>query len=362
MKAFHLVLLSLPLSCATAGGASVRSSAQELSVEEAFDRVRGSVVTIHTVGRTGLLDVAGQVVTEQGIGSGVLVSRDGRILTAAHVVQTADAVKVEFLDGTKLSAHVVGSVPFGDVALLQLDGTPPEAAVVAPIGDSERVRIGSRAFVVGAPLGISHTLTVGHISARRSSSSDQLGGLDVEVFQTDAAINKGNSGGPLFDMHGEVIGIVSYIVSQTGGYEGLGFAITSDTVKRLLLDRSPFWSGMVYVALAGPYAASLNLPGGRPGLLVQRVAKDSPGERLGLRGGTIPATIAGQELLLGGDVVLEAFGWSLAGPKNLERILTRFGELTPGDTLRVRILRAGKEIELAEKIDVLMPWVARGEG
>ena len=112
----------------------------------------------------------------------------------------------------------------------------PTGAKPAPLGDSDRAEVGDQIFIVGAPLGISYSLTVGYISARRETD-DLFGGfLPTEQFQTDAAINEGNSGGPMFNMKGEVIGIVSYIISQSGGFEGLGFVITSNMAKRLLLD------------------------------------------------------------------------------------------------------------------------------
>jgi len=350
-------------ACAAAGsaGGDLRSvRAQEPSLEEIYDLVHTSVVTIHTLGRTGPVGAEGEAATEQGVGSGVLISDDGRILTAAHVVQTADAVTVEFNDGTRQGAHVVGSVIGADVALIQLDERPPAGIRIARLGDSSRVRIASRTFVVGAPLGISHTLTVGHVSARRLRPA--FGGVgDIEILQTDAAVNRGNSGGPLFDMNGEVIGIVSYIVSQSGGSEGLGFAISSNTAKRLLLDRNAMWTGTSHVILTGAYAEAFNVPKGRLGLLIQQVAKDSPGDRLGIRGGTIAGTVDDQPILLGGDIVIECFGIPLEDETSVEKVLKRAETLEPGKTLSVRVLRAGEVVELAEKVEVLMPWLVQGK-
>ena len=190
-----------------------------------FKRVSGSVVVILTEEKVLPPDTyEGKKVSAQGLGSGVLVSKDGKVLTAAHVVQTADTVSVEFPNGEIVKAKVVSSEPPADVALLQLERVPA-SAVVAKLGDSDQVGVADQIFVVGAPYGISHTLTVGHISARRTPRGEQSELGLAEFFQTDAAVNQGNFGGPMFNMNGEVIGIVSHILSQSGGFEGLGFAV-----------------------------------------------------------------------------------------------------------------------------------------
>jgi len=359
MRAPPLLLLALCAlsACATA---APRYAVQEEGLEEVFARVQDSVVTIYTLGRTGVTDSAGQVATEGGVGSGVLIDGEGRILTAAHVVQTADLVAVEFAGGEPLEARVLGTVPLADVAMIQLTGPVPAGIRPAQLGDSGAARVASRVFVVGAPLGISHTLTVGYLSARRKVPSLVGVGFDVEVFQTDAAINQGNSGGPLFDMQGRVIGLVSYIVSQSGGSEGLGFAVTSNTARTLLLERGLFWSGMDYVVLAGPFASALNLPAGQAGLLVQRVAQGSACDRLGLRGGSIPASIEGVDLLLGGDIVLEAFGVRIGDPEGLPRILAAAGALEPESTVEVVVLRGGERLTLRARASEVAPQGAGG--
>lgn len=354
MKA--LLLTTLLASCASVQSDLRTTARQEGTLEEVYDRVHKSVVTIYTIGRTGLLNAEGQAATESGVGSGVLISDDGKILTAAHVVQTADAVRIEFADGTVLPAKVVGSSPLADVAMVQLERSVPATATIAPLGNSDDVKVASRAFVVGAPLGIGHTLTVGHISARRGSEG-MRDALDVEVFQTDAAINKGNSGGPMFNLKGEVIGIVSFIVSQSGGSEGLGFAITSNTARKLLLERNPMWSGMQSIPLAGPFAEAFNVPKGTAGLLIQTVAKDSPGERLGLKGGAIPCTIGDQTLLLGGDIIVEGFGIQLVDNDSIARIFKKAAAIEASDTLTIKVLRAGEVVTLQGKVGELMPWI-----
>src|SRR5213593_389112 len=288
------------LSAVLLGAAPASAAAQSLS--EIFERVDPAVVVIHTKEKEIPTIPDTQPVSVAGLGSGVLVSADGQVLTAAHVVQTADAIAVEFLTGEILKARVVSSEPAADVALLQLERAP-RAPFVAKLGDSDAVQVGDQVFVVGAPLGISHSLTVGYVGARRRPNATFSDMGRAEYFQTDAAINQGNSGGPMFSMQGEVIGIVSYILSHSGGSEGLGFAVTSK-VARQLLEQKSFWSGVNGFMLSGDLAQVFNVPPPGVGLLVQRVAVGSPAEQLGLRGGTTRATIADEELVVGGDIIL----------------------------------------------------------
>ena len=161
---------------------------------------------------------------------------------------------------------MLSSEPAADLAVLQLE-KKPASAQVAVVGDSDRVEVGDEIFIVGAPLGITYSLTVGHISARRQTD-DLFGGfLPTEQFQTDAVINEGNSGGPMFNMDGEVIGVVSYMISQSGGFEGLGFVITSNMATRLLLEERRLWSGFQGRVLRGDLARIFNLPQESGGLV-----------------------------------------------------------------------------------------------
>ncbi|MGH7150503.1 MAG: S1C family serine protease [Planctomycetota bacterium] len=315
----------------------------DLPLEDVFERVCGSVVTILTIGPSVELDGEGRPGTQAGMGSGVLVGEDGRVLTAAHVVQTAETVIVEFSDGARVPASVEGTVLEADVALVRLRGGLPRGAAIARLGDSDSARVGSEVFVVGAPRGMGHTLTVGHLSARRRAGESSIGDLvPIELLQTDAGINPGNSGGPLFNRRGDVIGIVSFILTKSGGSEGLGFAVASNTVRGLLLDHNAFWSGIHVVLLTGPAARLFNLPEGRGGALVQVVAKGSPGARLGLKGGTVQAVIEGRSLLLGGDVILEALGVRADDPSFLPALRRELGRLRPEEEVRVEVFRAGK--------------------
>jgi len=350
-----IIALSVALMpfCAAAG-----AHAPEPSIEEAFSGVESSVVTLWVEEETGIRDAQGRMQLTSGNGSGVLLE-GGRILTAAHVVHTSNKVTVQYVDGTRAPARVIGSVVSGDVALLQVDAAPPAGIRPAVLGDSDQVRIGSRCFVVGAPLGLTHTLTVGYVSARRIEDHPTLDLLDIEYFQTDASMNPGNSGGPMFNMNGHVIGIVSFGKSSTGQGEsvGLGFAVTSNAARRHLLERNPIWSGMTEYYLTGPIAQAFQLPPGQSGFLLQRVTKGSPADRLGLLGGTIPATIGDTSLMIGGDIVLSAMGVRLDKPHSGLELMNALPNIGPDSTVTAVVLRSGKVIELEAKAGDLAPWL-----
>lgn len=308
-------------------------AAEELP--ELFRRVDPGVVEIFTTAAGG----GGS----RGLGSGFLVSADGLVITAAHVVQTADTIVVRFLSGEAVQAFAVASDPEADVALIRV-GTVPQGTPILPLGDSDRIAVGERIFVVGAPMGMSHTLSVGYVSARRPSPALYGGLTPVELLQTDAVINRGNSGGPMFNLDGEVVGVVSHILSSAGGAEGLGFVASSNLARRVLLEEPTMWSGMSGFLLDGELAGVFNLPQGA-GILVQRVAAGSPAERLGLRAGTLSGRVGEHELLLGGDVILAVQGIRLDEPAAVHRIRAA---IAPGSdaTIEVEVLRAGGVLRL----------------
>jgi S1-C subfamily serine protease len=340
-----LVLLSGAMSPVARSATSTQDLAQ------VFSQVSNAIVVVRTTERSVLRGSQGRQVSIEGLGSGVLVSADGKVVTAAHVVQTADHVVVEFADHGSVEAEVIASEPAADVALLQLKRVPDGVKPVK-LGDSDKVQIGEQVFVIGAPLGMSHTLTVGHLSARRKPNATISGMFSAEYFQTDAAINQGNSGGPMFNLNGEVIGIVSHIRSQGGGSDGLGFAVTSNITRRLLLDEPTVWSGLHGFLLTREAARAFNLPVGfESGLLVQRVALGSLADQIGVRGGKFPAAFGNEELLLGGDVILAVEGIGMGGPDAYEQIRQRMIELrAAGGTIRVTLLRGGETLELATTV------------
>lgn len=338
---------------------SITTNAQEL--RDSFRKVSQSVVIVRTK-RVEVAPSANEPMSiVDGLGSGVLISNDGRVITAAHVVQTADVASVEFANGEVIVARVIGSDVQTDVALLQLKQMPKGIAP-APLGDSDKVQVGDQIFVIGAPYGISQTLSVGHLSGRHRLNSNNDSSRSVEFLQTDAAINTGNSGGPMFDMDGNVIGIVSSIMSHSGGSEGLAFATAANTAKRSLLDQKPFWSGIDGFVVTGSLAKALNLPQAA-GVLVQRIGDGSIGSRLGINQGTLRITIQGTDILLGGDVILSVNNIAIIDPRstqslgsltsdeNYERIYNTVAALKPGDPLVVTVFREGKVLKLTTTID-----------
>jgi S1-C subfamily serine protease len=278
----------------------------------------------------------------------VLISPDGKVMTAAHVVHAMDEIAVEFLGGETVSARVVASEPAADLSLLQLDRVPA-GAKVAPLADSSTMRVGDEVVIVGAPYGLSYSLSAGHISARWAPNTVYKTMPMAEFFQTDAVINTGNSGGPMFNKKGEVIGIVSHNISKGGGSEGLGFVVTLNTAKQLLLEKRSFWSGLEGIALDDELADLLNLPDRASGYLVKTVAKDSPGDQIGLRGSRMIVKIGGQDVPLGGDIILSVQGIPAAAA-NLGKIRNAMGQLASGTPFTVTILRAGQVLELTGKV------------
>jgi S1-C subfamily serine protease len=315
--------------------------AQAQSLGPAFRRVNASVVIIRAKWKE--VGGGGQVGRVNEVGSGVLITPDGKVITAAHVVQTADQITAEFLDGQVVGARVVASEPEADVSLLQLEKVPAQA-MVARIGNSDRAQVGDQVFIIGAPYGSGHTLSVGYITARHKPNTVYSEMALAEFFQTDAAINPGNSGGPMFSMAGEVIGIASHNISKSGGSEGLGFVVTINMARRLLLEQRSFWSGMSGVIIGGQVARALNLPQ-EVGLMVQQIAAESPAARIGLKAGTIPGTIEGKSFLLGGDIILAVQGREI-GTETYEALQARLRGLPVGSVITVEVLRDGQRVSL----------------
>jgi serine protease Do len=330
-----LLLAGVALSCLT-------STVQAQTIGDLFRKVNPSVVVIHAKGQD--VEGAGGLTRFNETGSGVLISADGKVMTAAHVVHSMDEINVEFLGGETVPARVLSSEPAADLSLLQLQRVPA-GVKVATLGDSDTMRVGDQVIIVGAPYGLSHSMSAGWISARWPANSVYRAMPLAEFFQTDATINTGNSGGPMFNMAGEVIGIVSHNISKSGGSEGLGFVVTIDTAKKLLLGQPTFWSGLEGQLISGPIAQILNLP--QPiGYLIKTVAKGSPGEAIGLRGGAVLATIMGEQLVVGGDIILKVQGIPIGDVTTHRRVRDILEALPPGREFTMTVLRLGHVIEL----------------
>ncbi len=340
---YQLVLIMI-LFALVLFGSTARADAQSLS--GIYKQVNHAVVALHTVEKQMSPKKPEGLVSAEGLGSGVLVSADGKVLTAAHVVHTADTVKVEFWNGQIIPARVIASAPEADVALLQLDKVPDDVSPV-DLGDSDQVEIGEEVFVIGNPYGLGRTLTAGYVSARHRSRNDIDSRTSLEMLQTDAAINMGNSGGPMFDMDGRVVGIASRILSQSGGFEGLGFVVTSNLAKRLLLDEHSFWAGLTSLFLTDELVRVFNLPQ-TAGLLVQQVAEGSPAAKLGLHQGQALATVNDKNFLVGGDIILEMEGVQITSDReSAARIQVILNHLQAGSTFDAKVYRAGQIVALS---------------
>jgi len=224
---------------------------------------------------------------ERSLGSGVIVSEEGYILTNSHVVEDATEIMVYLADGRELEGQIIGTDPETDVAVLKVEGS---GFPTVPFGDSDTADIGDLVLALGNPFGIGQTVTMGIISAKGRAN---VGLVEYEDFiQTDAAINPGNSGGALVDVSGQLIGINTAIYSKSGGYQGIGFAIPSNmarTVMNSIIERGRFvrgWAGITYQDLSHDIAQAFNAEG-MQGALVNNVMEGGPGETAGLQRGDI---------------------------------------------------------------------------
>jgi Do/DeqQ family serine protease len=233
---------------------------------------------------------------QKSLGSGVIVTKGGRILTNAHVVSGAEMVKVTLSDGTELDAKVVGTDRQSDLAVIQLEGDLPELRPM-PLGESSTLRLGEVVLAVGNPFGVGQAVTMGIVSAKGRAA---LGMIDYEDFiQTDAAINPGNSGGALVDLDGKLVGINTAIVSRSGGYEGIGFAIPTDMalpIMKMLVEDGKVVRGYIGVmlqTLTRDLATKQKLSVKR-GVLVSSVMEDGPAGKAGVAEGDVIVSVDGK--------------------------------------------------------------------
>lgn len=299
--------------------------------------------------------------TAQAQGSGFVVSANGTILTNSHVITTAGEVApgeqvepatqvyVEFADGDRAAATIVGWDPFSDVGVLRVDPAAHALAAV-PLGDSDSVRVGEPVAAIGSPFGQAGSLSVGVVSAVGRSIDSLTSRYDIaDAIQVDAPINRGNSGGPLFNARGEVIGINAQIRSESGNAEGVGFAVPINTAARALqqlLETGEVhyaWIGVKTQTLTASIAAELGL-GVQRGAAVDCVVPGSPAERSGLRGADRSTMVDGREFAVGGDVVVAIDGQIVATSEDVSRAVA--GLLFPGKPSTFAIVRDGERLEV----------------
>jgi S1-C subfamily serine protease len=280
-------------------------------------------------------------------GSGFVIDGEGHILTNNHVIEGAEKITVTLGDSeTSHPAEVVGADPGTDVALLKVDAPAKELHPLT-LGRSAEMEVGDPVVAIGNPFGLDRTVTSGIVSALQRQIQAPNGFSINHVIQTDAAINPGNSGGPLINAGGEVIGINSQIATGGGGNGnvGIGFAIPIDTIRDELEQLKT--NGEVEHAFLGvsggtitpELAKAVNLPV-EEGVLVQTVVKGGPADDAGLEAGNTTATINGEEIRLGGDIITEADGEKV---KSMEQLVELIQDAEPGDELKLKILRGGDE-------------------
>lgn len=284
----------------------------------------------------------------EGLGSGVVVGKNSDwVLTAAHVVNQAAKIMVQLSDGRQISAKPRRISNLADVALIKLD-QPATGIKPAIIGNSDSVRIGEDVFVIGSPLGLTHSVSKGIISGKHSESQLTSDMKMMEFFQTDASINKGNSGGPMFNLKGEVIGIVSSILSFSGGFEGLGFAASSNIAKQILLQQSSVWFGLDALPMNPEMCNIFNVPQDGA-LMIQSVADGSPAYFMGMKGGYLKMEIGSTPFMAGGDIILTFDGIELNSMEKIEELRTYLNTLEQYHEYKIKVLRNGEIKDLRWK-------------
>lgn len=315
---------------------------------------KGTVSVRTTVRGGGRVPFGGR---EDGVagGTGFVVDTEGTILTNQHVVANATRVDVTFADGTSVRAKVVGEDAATDVAVLDVDVSQDRLRPLK-LADSSKVEVGDTALAIGDPYGYTRTLTVGVVSGLDRSIEAPNGFTISGAIQTDAQINSGNSGGPLLNAKGEVIGVNAQIAgSAQQGNVGIGFAVASNTADRVLKQISDTgeaksaWLGVSLDDVDGTLAGNDGVGGARSGALVTAVAAGGPGAEAGLKGGSTAEAIAGEQRCLGGDVITAADGTQVTDASDLQNVVS---SKKPGDSLRIDVTRAtGAKATLTVDLD-----------
>jgi S1-C subfamily serine protease len=331
-----------------------QSEGKGLTVNEIYDRASKGVAFISsqmTETTQTPFDLFPQKQRSTATGSGFLIDNDGHILTNAHVVQGAQRVDVKFSeDGESQQAEVVGADPSSDLALLHVDDA--QGATPLPLGDSSKAQVGDPVVAIGNPFGLDRTVTSGIVSALQRQIQAPNGFSISDVIQTDAAINPGNSGGPLLDSSGSVIGINSQIASQSGGNEGVGFAVpiatASDVVSQILENGSVqrAYLGITGGDITSEIAQALNLPV-EQGVLVEQVFSGGPADAAGIKGATGQGTVAGESFPVGGDIITKVDGKDVTG---MDEVISAVNDHDPGDELTLTVLRNGNEHDVTVKL------------
>jgi S1-C subfamily serine protease len=317
------------------------SPGNAMSVNEIYERTASGVVQITST--SGNIADASQ---QQALGSGFVLDKAGHIVTNYHVIQGADEIRVSFSNRDTVDAQLVGSDPSTDLAMLQVD-TAASALTPLPLGDSDKVQVGDPVVAIGNPFGLDRTATSGIVSAlQRLITAPNRFTID-HVIQTDAPINHGNSGGPLLNSRGQVIGVNTQI--ETGGVDsgnvGIGFSVPSNTVKDVVaqimrtgrVDHA--YLGIKGQAVNPVVADKYNLPVSK-GVLVESVTSKSGAGKAGLEGGKMQVVVAGETYVLGGDIIITFEGKQIS---SIEQLRDAIAGHKPGDKVSLMIYRDAKK-------------------
>ena len=321
------------------------SAGSGMSVNEIYERASSGVVQI-----TSTSGNVGGVGQQQALGSGFVLDKAGHIVTNYHVVQGADRIRVSFSNRDTVEARLVGSDPSTDLAVLQVD-TSASALTPLPLGDSDEVEVGDPVVAIGNPFGLDRTATSGIVSAlQRLITAPNQFTID-HVIQTDAPINHGNSGGPLLNSRGQVIGVNTQI--ETGGAGsgnvGIGFSVPSNTVKDVVaqimrtgrVDHA--YLGISGQAVSSDVAETYNLPVEK-GVFVESVTSGSGAGKAGLQGGKTQVVVAGETYVLGGDIIVSFDGKQIS---SIEQLRDAIAGHKPGDKVSLVIYRDAKKTSVA---------------
>jgi S1-C subfamily serine protease len=305
-----------------------------MSIEDIYRRAAPGVVQVTVSGSDPF---SGQ---SEGLGSGFVIDKAGHIVTNFHVIEGADEVAVNFSGDDRVRARVVGSDPSTDIAVLRID-TPARALTALPLGNSDGMRVGDPVLAIGNPFRLERSASSGIVSALQRELRSPAGFTIDRVIQTDAAINQGNSGGPLLNARGDVIGVNTAIFSPSGGNVGIGFAIPINTVRDVvaeLIDKGRVdhaWIGVSMQTVNEELAETFRLPVER-GVLVTDVVPGSPADEAGLEGGDTRVVVNGESYFLGGDIITRADGKAVA---SAEALGDTVADKEPGDEIELEVRR-----------------------
>ncbi|MHB0867839.1 MAG: S1C family serine protease [Chloroflexota bacterium] len=335
--------VSRPLVASAAASASKASLLDEDTIVSVYERVSPAVVYITS--QVAVRETAFGEFPQTGTGSGVIIDKQGHILTNNHVVAGAERLEATLANGDTVPAKLLGRDPGNDLAVVKID-IDESKLTVASLGDSSKLRVGQLAIAIGNPFGLERTITVGVVSSLGRTFSSGVTSRPIrDMIQTDAAINPGNSGGPLLNSAGEVIGINSAIESPVRGSVGIGFAIPANTAQRELDDLiagkavSHPWLGISGTPITANLAKELDVPA--EGVYVVQVMADSPAQDAGIVGALRARTRTPEaQTSKGGDVILSVDGQKVT---KVEEISSYLDARKPGDVVTLTIRRAGTE-------------------